>query len=636
MDNRPTLRLVAGLTLGVFLGAVALVAAHVAGDLALVASMGEGSGPDSRLLPLFEELHRARLVALPLAALLPALAGLAGTCVMLGARRRAALPPLPHRARGPRWRAWVPLPPRGNLALIGQAARWPQALLVVPLAGLTVAAALLPQAGGNPVVPDAAFLWGAVLILLGFPLLVAERVLAATPAARLPEAPSLRALLFLSTIGLPTAGVLEIAAGLGVPTLAAQFAAALSLLPCAVAAELAARAAGRCFLPPPAPDTARAVADSLLARLLAEGAQARSLMAPVRDHLGIDFARSWALAYVRAAFAPLMLALVLIAWGLSGVALVGVDQRAVYERLGAPVRVLHPGLHPILPWPLGRVRPVEFGAVHEAALRGETTIERFAAEDPTPPSADRLWEQEYPTEAWFLVAAARGERQSFEMVSADIRLLWRVGLTDADALHATYRTVDPVALLRQAGGRAVASFLAGRTLDAVLGENREAMALRLRTAIQQDLDAAETGIELAAVVIEAIHPPGGAADAYHAVQAAQIDAEASIAAERGRAHASLAEAQQLATGALTAAQAGSVETTGAATAESRRFAADRDGDRLGGGAFRYERYLANLTAALAKAQVVILDHRIEAPDAPVIDLRPPLAATGLSIRSPGE
>ena len=496
-------------------------------------------------------------------------------------------------------------------------------------------AALLPQAGGNPVVPDAAFLLGAVLILLGFPLLVAERVLAAMPAARLPEAPSLRALLFLPTIGLPVAGVLEIAAGLGVPSLAGRFAAALSLLPCAVAAELAARAAGRCFLPPPAAN-ARAASDSLLARLLAEGAQARSLVAPVREHLGIDFARSWALAYVRSAFAPLMLALVLIAWGLSGVALVGVDQRAVYERLGAPVRVLHPGLHPILPWPLGRVRPVEFGAVHEAALHGETATERFAAEDPTPPSADRLWEQEYPTEAWFLVAASRGERQSFEMVSADIRLLWRVGLTDADALHATYRTVDPVALLRQAGGRAVASFFAGRTLDAVLGENREAMALRLRTAIQQDLDAAQTGIELAAVVIEAIHPPGGAADAYHAVQAAQIDAEASIAAERGRAHASLAEAQQLATGALTAAQAGSVETTGAATAESTRFAADRDGDRLGGGVFRFERYLGNLTAALSKAQVVILDHRIEAPDAPVMDLRPPLAATGLSIRSPGE
>jgi len=635
MEDRPTLRLVAGLTLGVSLGAAGLLAAHVAGDLALVGAMGEGSGPDSRLLPLFEELHRARLVALPLAALLPALAGLAGTCVMLWARRRAALPHFSHRTRVPRWRGWVPLPPRGEPSLVGQAARWPQALLVVPLAGLTVVAALLPQAGGNPVVPDAAFLLGAVLILLGFPLLVAERVLAAMPAARLPEAPSLRALLFLPTIGLPVAGVLEIAAGLGVPSLAGQFAAALSLLPCAVAAELAARAAGRCFLPPPAAN-ARAASDSLLARLLAEGAQARSLVAPVREHLGIDFARSWALAYVRSAFAPLMLALVLIAWGLSGVALVGVDQRAVYERLGAPVRVLHPGLHPILPWPLGRVRPVEFGAVHEAALHGETATERFAAEDPTPPSADRLWEQEYPTEAWFLVAASRGERQSFEMVSADIRLLWRVGLTDADALHATYRTVDPVALLRQAGGRAVASFFAGRTLDAVLGENREAMALRLRTAIQQDLDAAQTGIELAAVVIEAIHPPGGAADAYHAVQAAQIDAEASIAAERGRAHASLAEAQQLATGALTAAQAGSVETTGAATAESTRFAADRDGDRLGGGVFRFERYLGNLTAALSKAQVVILDHRIEAPDAPVMDLRPPLAATGLSIRSPGE
>jgi regulator of protease activity HflC (stomatin/prohibitin superfamily) len=37
---------------------------------------------------------------------------------------------------------------------------------------------------------------------------------------------------------------------------------------------------------------------------------------------------------------------------------VPLDQRAVYERFGAPVRVLHPGLHLILPWPLGRLRPV--------------------------------------------------------------------------------------------------------------------------------------------------------------------------------------------------------------------------------------------------------------------------------------
>jgi hypothetical protein len=310
---------------------------------------------------LFREPGRAQLTAVPLAALLVSLAGIAGTWLLAWARRG------------------------GERALVARMARWPQALLMVPLSALVAVAALLPRLANVPdgvaVAPEAAWFWGGAMIILAFPLLIAERVLAAWPPARLPEAPGLRALLFLPTIVLPAAGALEIAAGLGAPTLALRLTAALSLLPCAIAAELALRAIGRCFLPSPPAAEARAV-ESTLARLLAEGTQARSLAEPVRQHLGIDFARSWALAYVRAAFAPLLLVLVLLGWGLSGVALVTLDQRAVYERFGAPVRVLHPGLHLMLPWPLGRLRPVEFGTVHEAGLSGDAVPDRVGAEAP--------------------------------------------------------------------------------------------------------------------------------------------------------------------------------------------------------------------------------------------------------------
>ena len=357
--------------------------------------------------------------------------------------------------------------------------------------------------------------------------------------------------------------------------------------------------------------------------MLAEGAGTGSLAAPVRQHLGIDFSRSWALAYVRAAFTPLVLVLLLLCWGLTGVALVGFDQRAIYERFGAPVRVLPPGLHLVLPWPLGRVLPVEFGTVHEIGLAGDSASERVGAEDPPPHSADRLWEQSHPNEAWFLIAAARAGQQSFHLVNADIRLFYRIGLTDADAMRATYRIADPVLLLRQAAGRVMAAFFAGRTLDAVLGENREAIADRLRARLQQDLDAAGTGLALTALVINAIHPPGGAADAYHAVQAAQINAEASISAERGRAQATRAAARQGAIALETDAPATAAERTGTATADATRFAADRDAAIAAGEAFLFEHRLARLLPVIANTDVIIIDHRIPATDAPVIDLRPP-------------
>ncbi len=105
------------------------------------------------------------------------------------------------------------------------------------------------------------------------------------------------------------------------------------------------------------------------------------------------------------------------------------------------------------------------------------------AEDRAPPEADRLWEQAHPSELVFLIASGTAEHQTFQVVSADIRLRYRIGLTDRDALLAAYRVADPVALLRGAAGQVMAGFFAGQTLDAVLGENREAIAERLQAVL---------------------------------------------------------------------------------------------------------------------------------------------------------
>lgn len=590
-------------------------------ELAAGAMTGELSASEVPS-PLLAELARSRSFALPIAALLPAVMGLAGTLVLAWARQRAS-------ALAPVWR-WrrVRLLPAGSPAQIRWAARWPQAFLIVPLAAMTGASALL-LVGADPVPAEsapAAYLLGAGLLMAGFPLLLTQRMLAALPADRLPEAASLCALVWLPMLLLPGAGLLEVAAAKGLPELAAWLNRALVLLPCAIAAELTARAAGRCFLPPPPADTARAAVNSLLARFLAEGAAARSLAAPVRNHLGIDFARSWALAFARNALAPMGLVLTLLAAGLSGVVLVPSDGRGVYERFGAPVRVLPPGLHLVLPWPLGRVRRVEFGSMHELALNGDVRAERFAAEDVPPTAADRLWEQESPSETWFLIASARGGQQSFQMVSADIRLFWRIGLDDEGALCAAYAAADPVAVLGQAARRGAAAFFAGRTLDAVLGENRETMAGQLRAAVQRGLDTAGVGIDLAAVVIEALHPPGGAADAYHAVQAAEIDAQASISAERGRAFARLSGQQQVATGMLRGAAASGAEIVGVARAEATRFAADRAADRDNRPPFRMEQRLAALRRLYSAGSITLLDHRIPPEGVAVLDLRPAAGA----------
>jgi regulator of protease activity HflC (stomatin/prohibitin superfamily) len=288
---------------------------------------------------------------------------------------------------------------------------------------------------------------------------------------------------------------------------------------------------------------------------------------------------------------------------------------------------------------MGAVRSLEFGAVHALRLAGDEaqTGPAIGAEEPFPVAADRLWEQAHPGELSLLVASAsatRPARQSFQSVSADLRLLYRIGATDQAAIAATYAAADPSTLVRAISGQAIAGYFAGRTLADALGADREAMANALRDSIQAALDQAGTGIEMVAVCIEAIHPPAGAAAAYHAVRAAEIASRASVASERGRAIVVRSQSLQYAAEQQANATAGAAEIDGAAEAAATRFAADRDAAQTGQ-AFLLERYFADLSAALAKSPITIIDHRLAAPDAPVLDLRP-LAGAATPTDSKGE
>jgi regulator of protease activity HflC (stomatin/prohibitin superfamily) len=548
--------------------------------------------------PLIDEVVRLGVAGAALAGLLLAAAGAIATEAMLRVRIAGGA--------------------------VGAAARWPQVALVTPLTVLAAVVAwrLCPDLGPAPASSAAI---GAAALGLSFLALIAERTVAALPPARTPEAPDLRALALLPVLVTAAAGLGAIAAGVGAPFVGRTVIDCALILAFAVGAELALRAAARAFLPPPTPEAARAAIRSGLARFVAEGVRERSLSAPVRAEFGIELSRSYALAHARRAAAPTLLFLAGLSWGLSGFALVDYDKRAIYERFGAPAGVMHPGLHAILPWPFGRTRLVEFGAVHEEPLGGATLgpIDSVGAEAVPPPSLDRLWEEAHPGEMIFLIASGASGRQSFQAVAADVRVRWRVGLSDEAALDAAYRTEAPEPLVRAAASRAVARALAGRTLDEVLGERRDRFADMLRASAQADLDAVQSGIEIVAMVVEAIHPPAGAAVAYHAVQAAEINAEARVASERGRAAATIAVGAERAIGEIADAEGLSAELKGQAKGDAALFAADRDGAALAPEAFVRERYWDRLVAALARVPMTIVDSRIAPADAPVLDLRPP-------------
>lgn len=585
--------------------------------------------------------------------LLVAACGFVAAALLAYARQQLAdgsaeAPPPIAEEQGEEWpdpagRRHAPRRPPALALDRGWIARWPPALATVILALLAAVGVVWswPLPGGSGTDPSSELIAGGALILCAFPVLVLERLYAGADANLLPEAPQLQWLLRVPLTALLGLGLSTVLLGVGFawPVRVEQAIGVLILL---VAAELLLRAAATLFLPfAPLPE-ARSVAESTVAGVLRfRPLTLKAVSGAVEKQFGIDLSRSWAIGFVARAAFPVAIALGLLAWGLSGVTALGLDQRAIYQRFGVPAGVLGPGLHIGLPWPFGLVRRVEFGVLHEvpvavsdATLAGGLDDDRSGppplppAEAPAPPTSDRLWDGEHPSEATYLVASESRGKSSFQSVSVNVSLIWRTGLTDAAAMAAAYRVDDPERLVRAAAGQLLARYFASHTLLGVLGADRETFGAEFRAALQSELDRLSTGLEIVAVIVEAIHPPPGAANAYHNVQAAEINAKVAIADETGAAFQRTKAAATEATRDRDEAAAAAAETLAKADAERQLFDADDTAYRRDGQAFLLERWFDRVRTALRRTELVVLDHRLDGARAPTIDLRdfaPPAA-----------
>ncbi|QKF50591.1 protease modulator HflK [Pseudomonas graminis] len=466
---------------------------------------------------------------------------------------------------------------------------------------------------------------GGLLLLIAFALLVLERQFSNESEASWPEAEQVAQItkVAIGTL-LVTAFCLFFSSVDRVWP--ARLAVLIGLLPGLVAVELLIRAFLSVFSPRNERLEPRLIASSFVAGLLRW--PPRPLLAlqnELHNRFGIDLRQIWAFTYMRRAFLPVLAVIIGLGWLLSGVHEIPIQGRGIYERFGKPVEVLEPGLHAGLPWPFGTVLAVENGVVHELATSvsegagAEQTLD--PAEGPPPAIANRLWDATHINDKSQVIASGSGDKQSFQIVNMDVRFVYRIGLSDEAALAATYNSADIPSLIRSTASRVLVHDFASRTLDELLGEQRNDLAADIGDAVQRDLKKLDSGVEILATVVESIHPPAGAANAYHAVQAAQISAQALIARERGAAADQANVAQLHASMAHDQAAASSREVMATAQGADLRFSAEQQGYAKAGQAFLLEQYFSQLTQGLTHAKLLVLDHRLGGTSAPTIDLR---------------
>lgn len=524
-------------------------------------------------------------------------------------------------SRSERWFGQVGEALRRQLLKLGAETPW-----LIGLAGLAVLLINsawrfdlpLPQVAGQVT-------WIAVSILgvCAFSLVVLERHLMAESEETWPEAEALAAMLRL-VIAVQALTIACLVCVDGERLWPARLAVLIGVLPGLAAFELLVRAALSMFRPLRPRVEPALVARSLIGDLLRWPLRPLTVLQnELHQRLGIDLRQVWAFAFMRRAFLPVMGLVVVVGWLLTGIVEVPMNNRGVYERFGKPMAVYPPGLHVGLPWPLGKVLSVDNSIIHELTTSGADDVadSLASAEGAAPATANRLWDATHLSENSQVIAGTDGGRQGFQIVNMDVRFLYRIGMSDAAALAATYHSTDVAQLLRSVANRVLVHDFAGRSLDGLLGTEREALGRDIGRAVQADLDRMGSGVELLATSVEAIHPPAGAANAYHGVQAAQITAQALIARDRGQATQKINQAHFTATSLTDKAIADAHEAETKASTAALRFEAERSAWHHAGQAFILEQYLERLSQGMKGASSLIVDHRLAASQAPTLDLR---------------
>lgn len=471
---------------------------------------------------------------------------------------------------------------------------------------------------------DGRLRWIAVGVIAAaiFITLVAERHLAAISREAWPEAqaiaPVLRMVMTVQCLSLPAFvfPTLNMALLINLP-------AVLVLL---VALEFLLRGLFSLFMPPreEGAEPVYLAKSQLAAQLVWPPRPLLFLQHEIHQRFGIDLRQLWALTVLKRAFIPVMTVMAICGWLLTGFQQVATTQRGIYERFGKPVAVLPAGLHYGLPWPFGRVMLTENGQVHELAAGEEPDIAAeplTSAEGNAPQSADRLWDAIHSFDKAQIIASQSDDQQSLQIINSDVRFMWRIGLSDDAALSATYRSNDLPALIRSTASQVLVHQFSSMTLEQLLGEQRNLLASQINRAVQQKLNALHSGVELLSTVVEAIHPPAGAADAFHGVQAAQISAQALVSRERGHAADLAASAQIEATTRQNQAQMNAADAISKAQATAVRFAAQKQAAAKSGQVFIDELWFSQLRQTLGHSPLLIIDSRIGAGTPPTIDLR---------------
>ncbi|MGA2093749.1 MAG: SPFH domain-containing protein [Sedimentisphaerales bacterium] len=288
----------------------------------------------------------------------------------------------------------------------------------------------------------------------------------------------------------------------------------------------------------------RAAFDSRLLGLLNEPGEILHTAAGAMDYqFGFQVSQTWFYKLLQKAVIPLLFFGAATLYLLSCVVVVGPDEQAIIEHFGNPkdaqgnVRLIEPGIHFKLPWPIDVARIYPTSRIVEIPIG---YIPKIDPKTGQPIREPLLWGKDhYKEEFSVLVASRKGVENTSQgaapvsLLKANIPVQYQVkNLYDFLYSHNDYE--EPNQLIRPGSEKRLeeicyqelTKFAAGATIEvddqaslqnSLLGAGRTQAKEVLTRNIQQAADKAKLGVKIVFLGIQGIHPPTQVAADYEKV-----------------------------------------------------------------------------------------------------------------------
>ncbi len=311
----------------------------------------------------------------------------------------------------------------------------------------------------------------------------------------------------------------------------------------------------------------------------------------LESNTGITLKSLFSIKYAKTVLPLAAFLCVVFFWLMTGITVIEPREKGALYNFGRCERILEPGFHITMPYPLSKVDVYDTEVIRETVVGYDSQKK-----------GNILWNESHGGTEYKLLLG-----EGHELVSVNVRIQYKID----DLREYVTSSLDPEKILNAEAYWVVTDLTIGTTLDTIISEDRDELSETMEKKLAAYLEEKKIGVAVTDVIIESIHPPVEVSAIYQKAVSAELEAKAELDSAEGIANSNLSYSEMTKNAEIKKAEIEREELISDANANVAEFLAMVEANNAYSDEFKYYKYLEALTKVFKSQRLYILGEGID-------------------------